>query len=185
MNIPNYLTFLRIILVPFFLSSLIYFDPNQPATRHWALSIFLAATLTDALDGFLARRFRWQTKLGTFLDPFADKLLLVCGFLGIASSRAFPMAPPLWAVIVIVFRDLLILGGLAVIFFGTGEITVRPNFLGKMTTFFQMLTIGVILLDWQKAPTIWNITIVLTVASAIVYTIRGFRLLNQHPVSRP
>lgn len=179
MNPPNYLTLLRIVIVPFFLSAVIYTGPEHPTARFWALGLFLLATFTDALDGFLARRFAWQTELGTFLDPFADKLLLLCGFVGIACSSDFPMSPPLWAVVIIVFRDLLIMGGLVIIFFTTGRITVRPNFLGKTTTFFQMLTIGFVLLQWPGAAFVWGTAILFTVLSACVYTMRGIRLLNE------
>jgi len=178
LNLPNYLTLVRILLIPFFFSFLIYYGPRHPTFRLWALVVFLVAAATDALDGILARRFHWKTRLGTFLDPFADKLLLLCGFLGIASSQAFLLKPPVWAIVIIVFRDLLIIAGLMIIFFTTGKVAVKPNFLGKATTFFQMLTIGVILIEWNYSFLVWNLTIAFTISSAFVYTLRGIRQLN-------
>ena len=77
MNFPNYLTLFRILLVPFVFSYLIYYDNSHPNFRILALALFFTAAVTDAVDGFIARRFHLKTELGSFLDPFADKLLIV------------------------------------------------------------------------------------------------------------
>jgi cardiolipin synthase len=137
------------------------------------------AIATDALDGIMARSTHQQTELGTFLDPLADKLLLLSGFFGIAFSEAFQFKPHIWIVIVIVFRDLFIICGLAIIFFTTNRMQVRPNFLGKLTTFFQMLTLLAVLSQWQYLNLISFLTVGLTILSSVAYLVRGIKILNR------
>lgn len=178
MNLPNYITLLRIFLVPIFFGFLTYYSGDRPNFRWLALIIFLIGIATDALDGLIARSFKKQTKLGTFLDPFADKLLLLTGFIGITISNAFALKPPLWVVIVIVFRDLFLICGLVIIFLTTDRIQIRPNLLGKLTTFFQMLTIFVVLAEWRYSEPIWLATAVFTLLSVVTYLVRGIKLIN-------
>lgn len=161
-----------------FLTCVLYYSDARPSYRWWAFGIFLFAIFTDALDGLIARKLKLKTKLGTFLDPFADKLLLLSGFIGITSSKAFQIAPPLWAIVIIVFRDLLIVSGLLIIFLSTGHITIRPNKLGKLTTFFQMFAIAALLLESGFSRFVLWFTVILTILSGLAYTMRGIRLLN-------
>ncbi|MBI4368324.1 MAG: CDP-diacylglycerol--glycerol-3-phosphate 3-phosphatidyltransferase [Candidatus Omnitrophica bacterium] len=178
MNLPNYITLFRIVLVPFFLISLIYYTPEKYYFRMTALIIFFIAIITDALDGAIARQFKCKTELGTFLDPLADKLLLLSGFLGITFSSAFILKPPNWVVIIIVFRDLFIICGLVIIFLTTNQIRIQPNLIGKLTTFFQMLTILVLLAGWRYAHLIWLPAVSLTILSTALYLARGIKLVN-------
>lgn len=184
LNLPNYITIVRIVLVPFFFSFLIYYNPMHPNFRTFALVLFLAAMVSDALDGLIARKFSSQTKLGTFLDPFADKLLLLSGFLGIAFSTSFTSKPHLWIVVVIVFRDLFIICGLIIIYLTVNRIEIRPNLLGKATTFFQMLTILSILIDWPQTQWIWFVTVGFTILSWLFYIRQGIVYLNHHNIKR-
>jgi len=140
------------------------------------------AILTDALDGIIARRLHQRTKLGTLLDPLADKVLLLSGFLGITFSQSFTIKPPVWIVIIIVFRDLFLIGGLMSIFLTITRLPISPNLLGKVTTFCQMVTLIFLLADWPYASIIWSLTAAVTIASAISYLMRGLRLLNHHKV---
>ena len=179
MNLPNYVTIFRIFLVPFFFGFLVYYNADHPTYRLWALSLFLIAIATDALDGTIARGTHQQTELGTFLDPLADKLLLLSGFLGVAFSKAFQIKPPMWVVIVIVFRDLFIICGLAIIFFTTNRMQVKPNILGKLTTFFQMLTLVAVLSEWKYSKPVSFLAAALTILSSIAYLGRGIKILNQ------
>ena len=178
MNLPNYITIVRIVLVPFFFSFLIYYNPDRPHFRYLAIILFLFAIATDALDGIIARRFKKQTELGTFLDPFADKLLLLSGFIGIAFSQSFVSKPALWIVITIVFRDLFIICGLLIIFLTVNKIEIRPNMIGKLTTFFQMLTILTVLVDLSHSQWIWFSTAAFTIISWVVYIRQGIEYLN-------
>ena len=144
----------------------------------YALVLFIFAMITDALDGLIARKFNRQTELGTFLDPFADKLLLISGFVGISFSEMFFDKPPLWIVIVIIFRDLFIICGLMIIYFNVNRIEIRPNIFGKITTFFQMLTILSVLIPLPAAEWIWYATAAFTILSWIIYIQQGFDFLN-------
>jgi cardiolipin synthase (CMP-forming) len=179
MSLPNYITIFRIFLVPFFFSFLVYYNVEHPSYRLWALGLFLVAVATDALDGTIARSTHQQSELGTFLDPLADKLLLLSGFLGIAFSEAFEIKPHMWIVIVIVFRDLFIVCGLAIIFFTTNQLQVKPNLLGKSTTFFQMLTLVAVLSQWKLIHPVSFVTVGLTILSSVAYLVRGIKLLKQ------
>ena len=135
--------------------------------------------MTDAIDGLLARLRKETTQLGRFLDPLADKLLLLSGYLGILFAKGFPLLPPLWIIVAIVFRDLVILGGLVVLYVSTGHVIVRPNLLGKFTTGFQMATLLSIFLLLPVSPWLWNITVVLTIASGLTYVVREMRRIRR------
>lgn len=172
---PNLITLLRILIVPFFFTSLLYYNPDKDYMRLWAFGLCLAGSVTDAIDGLVARLQKQTTQLGRFLDPLADKLLLVSGYLGILLAKDFPLAPPLWVIVIIVFRDLIIVGGLVVFYISGGEIEVRPNFLGKATTALQMVTLLSTLLLWPFSPLLWNTTALLTVVSGLTYIAREMR----------
>ena len=172
---PNLITLFRILLVPFFFTTLLYYQPEKDFLRLWAFGLGLAASLTDAVDGLVARLRKETTQLGRFLDPLADKLLLLSGFLGILLAKGYPLAPPLWIVVIIVFRDLLIVGGLILFYISGREIEVAPNFLGKMTTALQMVTLLSILLLLPMSPWLWNLTAALTIVSGLTYVIREMK----------
>jgi CDP-diacylglycerol--glycerol-3-phosphate 3-phosphatidyltransferase len=178
MTLANWLTVGRIFIVPFFVISLAYYEPGNDKFRFLAFALFLIASITDALDGFIARHWNQKSTFGTLADPLADKLLVVAGFLTIFWSSDFPMKPPLWITIIVVSRDIAIIAGLLVIFVATGRVEVRPNFLGKLTTAFQMSTLVGILLLLPFSPLLWNVTAVLTVLSGIFYVVREGKRLN-------
>jgi CDP-diacylglycerol--glycerol-3-phosphate 3-phosphatidyltransferase len=143
MNLANNLTFIRLILVPVFIGCLFYYTPHNEALRQAALLIFVGACLTDAVDGFVARRKNQVTTLGSYLDPLADKALLISGFacLGFMTHLPQTMRIPAWVSITVISRDLLILLGAVMIYLMSGSLKVKPLLIGKTTTFFQMLTI--------------------------------------------
>jgi CDP-diacylglycerol--glycerol-3-phosphate 3-phosphatidyltransferase len=177
--VPNLITLLRILIVPFFFTALLYYEPTQDYLRGWALILFLAASLTDAIDGLVARLRKEISQLGKFLDPLADKLLLISAYLGILFAKDFPLAPPLWVVVAIVFRDLVILGGLSVLYIAGASVEVRPNFLGKLTTALQMAAIISILLLLPLSPFLWYVTAVLTIVSGFIYVAREMHRLRK------
>lgn len=168
-RVPNLLTLLRILIVPFVFTTLLYYNPLQDSLRIWAAALFLIGSVTDALDGAIARFSNRSTELGRFLDPLADKLLLLSGYLGLFFAKGFPLLPPLWIIVTIVFRDLVILGGLLVLYLSSGHVQIEPNMLGKVTTAFQMATLVSILFLMPTSPLLWNITAALTIASGFVY----------------
>ena len=171
----NLITLLRILIVPFFLSTLLYYSPEKDYLRLWAFGLFLIGSLTDAVDGLFARLRKETTRLGQFLDPVADKLLVLSGYLGLLFAKNFPLLPPLWVIVTIVFRDLILVGGLTVLFTSGSAIEVRPNFLGKLTTGFQMATLLSILLLLPGSTWLWNFTALLTIASGFSYVSREMK----------
>lgn len=177
MSLPNYITLLRIVLVPVFFTELLSYQAGETLHRTLAAVVFFTACLTDAIDGFLARLLNLQTKLGSFLDPLADKLILLSGYLGILFVPALRYHPPLWVTVTIVFRDMVLLVGLVILSWINGTVEVKPNLLGKCTTALQMATLGSILLEWNIAALLWYPTAGFTIFSCIVYVIRGLKNL--------
>ena len=180
MNPPNLLTCLRILLVPFFFTALVSYQPGKEKERWIAFFIFLVAALTDALDGFIARLTKSRTDLGRFLDPFADKLLLLSGYLGLLFVPTLPYRPPLWITVTIVFRDAVIILGLIVIFLMSGAVRVEPNILGKFTTGSQMVALIAVLLQNPLSPPLYYFSVALTIASCFSYIIRELKRLQNH-----
>jgi CDP-diacylglycerol--glycerol-3-phosphate 3-phosphatidyltransferase len=174
LSIPNYITLCRILLIPVFFTVLLSYQAGKEHIRWIAFAIFLTATLTDAIDGFLARTTNSKTPLGRFLDPLADKVLLLSGFLGILFVPELPFRPPLWITVTVVFRDLVIVGGLVLIFFASGQLRVEPNIWGKAATAFQMATLIAVLAATRLAVPLWYITAVLTILSCFSYIVRDF-----------
>lgn len=175
MNLPNYLTLFRVALVPVFFTSLLSYQTGTEKQRLLALAVFGVAALSDALDGLIARLTHQRTELGGLLDPLADKLLLLSGYIGILWVARLPYRPPLWITVTIVFRDLVIIVGMIVVFLMTRKISAPPNAAGKLTTFFQMAGLVAILLKHASAVWLWNLTAVLSVVSGAWYVRRGIR----------
>jgi cardiolipin synthase len=174
LNLPNFFSIVRIILiVPF---SLLLIQQQH----RWALLIFLLASASDALDGLLARVLRQRTPLGAFLDPAADKLLIVTAFLVLAFLKLLPG----WLTIVVIGRDVMICLGLAILSRASISVEIRPSFAGKVTTGLQLGAVMVTLLiasgfsliflrDWIY----WGAAIA-TVVSGIQYFSKGIRALS-------
>lgn len=137
MNIPNTLTLFRIVLVPFLVWLII---DHQMFT---AFLLFMAAGLSDAADGYLAKRFGWHTELGAYLDPIADKALLVTIYvtLGLAGHL------PVWLVLAVVSRDILIVGAVMLAWMMSRPVIVKPLLVSKVNTFAQILLAGVVLAE--------------------------------------
>ena len=174
MGLANWLTVFRIILIPVFVTLLVYRRPTA------ALMVFLLASLTDTLDGYFARRRGNQTRLGAFLDPMADKLLLTASFITLTYLKVVPF----WITAVVISRDLVLILGAALIHIAGGTIHPAPTWLGKASTFFQMLTVLAAMVmvylfetPWAAKPFFW-ITAAFTTASGIQYLYQGTRLLN-------
>ncbi len=182
MSLANKLSLFRILLVPGFVLTLIYYRAGEgEGLRYLALLLFTIGVLTDAVDGYLARVENQASRLGAILDPAADKLLLVTAYLSLSLIRTLPEAYrlPAWVPILVFSRDLIIVLGWLLIVLVTGNLQAIPSRLGKATTFFQMLTIVAILLfGLPRVRPILLIAMTLTVFSGIGYLRRGNRLLN-------
>ncbi|MBI3662196.1 MAG: CDP-alcohol phosphatidyltransferase family protein [Acidobacteria bacterium] len=131
LTVPNQLTFLRFVFLPFFVIS-IWYDHYD-----WALGVLIAAAATDALDGLLARRLNQKTELGAYLDPIADKLLLSSSFLLLAIKHKVVW----WLTILVLARDLLILIAAAAILLVVGYRPFPPSLYGKSNTAAQIIFI--------------------------------------------
>lgn len=176
MSIPNYLTLLRILLTPVFFIALISYGPGKENLRWIAFGLFLLAALTDALDGLLARYLKQRTVLGQMLDPLADKILLLSGFIGLFFVDALPYKPPLWITITIIFRDVFLLAGFFSLNFMAVRVEVSPNRWGKITTAFQMILLCFVLLEWPLAIPVAYLTALFTIISGVIYISKGLKV---------
>ena len=176
---PNQLTLLRLAIIPFIIINVADGDWG------WALGLFIAAGISDGLDGLLARLLKQKTLLGEYLDPIADKLLLSTLFLVLAFKDRIP-----WKVTILVLsRDVIIIIVCAVLYATMNLKDFHPSFLGKLNTIAQVVTLGWVLLDAVVANRgvhlamlifLW-ITIGTTVLSGMHYLLRtGQRLHHMH-----
>jgi len=177
LNIPNLLTLLRILLVPIFVILLIqgYFLK--------AILVFVLAGLTDALDGFLARVLHQKTDLGLYLDPLADKALIITSFVTLS---VMGLIPP-WLAVLVISRDFIILLGISVMTLMSIPFEIKPTVVSKFTTAFQLLTVFAVLVltylqgaerDGRVLFLFW-VTGALTVISGLNYIMRGLRFVSQ------
>lgn len=171
-NIPNLLTILRILLVPVFIILIINYELKT------ALLVFILAAITDSLDGLIARVFNQKTKLGAYLDPVADKLLLVSAYVILAVQNILPN----WLTVIVVSRDVIILFGIVVLVVMGKPVEIKPSMISKTTTGLQILTV-VFVIAWFNIPSIITsslipLTAVFTIASGIYYIYRGVEMLN-------
>ena len=179
MSFANKVSIFRLISVPFFVTTILYYQPQRDYLRFAALIIFFLAVFSDALDGFLARVMQQKTKAGSILDPLADKMLLSCSFIFIYTKNNFPRGinVPLWLVVIVLSRDLLILLGAAVIYVIKNDLILTPSRWGKYTTFFQMLTIVCVLLQFQYTNFIAIAGAIFTIFSGMDYLKKGLKVL--------
>lgn len=174
MNLANRITIVRIFLIPFFVILLIY-DYGFAA-----FILFCVMGITDAVDGFIARACGQKTELGTFLDPMADKLLLTTAFIALSIINELPV----WLTVIVVSRDLIIVLGALLTHILTNNLIISPSIMGKCTTFFQLLTISlVLLLRLMEQPpfslnALFVTTAIFTAASGIHYIYKGTKLVN-------
>lgn len=176
-NIPNLLTLLRILLVPVFVILLIQGQFLK------AILVFVLAGLTDALDGFLARVLHQKTDLGLYLDPLADKALIVTSFVTLS---VMGLIPP-WLSVLVISRDFIILLGISVMTLMSIPFEIKPAAVSKVTTALQLLTVFVVLvLTYLQGPErdgrvffLFWLTGALTVISGLNYIMRGLRFVSQ------
>ncbi len=168
MNLPNKLTMLRVIMIPFFLVFLLT-DVAGGASRYIAAGIFIVASLTDMLDGKIARKYNLVTNFGKFMDPLADKLLVCSAMIAFVELGRLPA----WIVIVIISREFIISGFRLVA--ADNGVVIAASYWGKFKTTFQMLMIIMLVLqlnfpyvdivEW----TLVYIALVLTIVSLVDY----------------
>lgn len=175
MNIPNLLTLLRILLVPVVVWAI------AQRQMEIALAAFVVAGITDAVDGYIAKHFNQQTELGAYLDPLADKALIVSIYLSLA---IFGFIPP-WVAILVVSRDIMIVGAVVLSTLLERPLTIQPLLVSKANTAAQIIFAALVLaakglkldLDWAIFVAMWAVAI-LTLASAGAYVVGWTRHMS-------
>lgn len=180
LTVANQLTFLRILIIPVFVLLVTY------GHLGWALLVFVAAGVTDALDGAIARRADQRTSLGAWLDPMADKLLVVTTFIVLTLPAVDVINHiPLWLTILLISRDIVIVSVVAVVNLAVGPRTFRPSFLGKAATAtYFVVSVVFLYFNWREERS-WLVTaavyaaLALTLVSSADYFVRMRRLINE------
>ena len=168
-NIPNLITLARIFAVPVLVWLIIH---GEYAAAFW---VFVLAGISDALDGFIAKKYDFVPKLGTYLDPVADKALLVSAYITLGQAEHIQA----WLVILVVFRDVLIIGGTVLFHTLDRPVEMRPFFISKLNTFMQIFLIVVLLgnlgggfRDFGTLPLLAYLVGFTTVFSGLAYMVR-------------
>lgn len=187
MSIPNIITFGRILAVPAAVYLILIGEFG------WAFWLFVGAGISDGLDGAIARMFRARTVLGAYLDPIADKALLVSVYAALGHVDAVP----LWLVILVVFRDVMIVGGVLLLQTLKERLAMQPLYISKVNTAVQLALVAVVLapaglamigftlpeiflFGYGLQPVLIGLCAITTVWSGIAYVWRGGHLFNQH-----
>lgn len=191
MSWPNRITVLRLLLVPVFVL-LVLSAAESAAYRYAALGLAVALGVCDAADGILARRTGAITRVGSILDPLADKALMISAVILLSTARVMPDADlrlPYWVSVTIVSRDLFILVGTGIIFLLAGVFQALPSAVGKAATVVQFIMIAAMLASpdlvrwfpsatWYGLYGIWGVTVLLGVISWLGYLQTGSKLLS-------
>ena len=176
MNLPNLITLARILSVPVVVWAI---AANEMLL---AFLLFLAAGVSDAVDGFLAKRFGMQSELGAYLDPLADKILIVSIYIALGINEAVPR----WLVILVVSRDLMIVGAVMLSWLVDKPVAVRPLLVSKLNTVAQILFAGLVLgslglgfnAGWLL-PVMMALVAALTLLSVAAYVREWMRHMGQ------
>ena len=182
LTLANVLTVLRLILIPVFVTTVYY------RRFTWALAVFFIASVTDGLDGLVARSLNQKTQLGAILDPMADKLLLVTAFV-VLSLPGFTLTPPIpfWLTAAAISRDVFIVLGALVINMVIGFSRFRPSTPGKLNTLVQLAMIVFFLtanaFDFypEYLPAAYYVTLGMAIFSGLHYIFYTNRLVNEYP----
>lgn len=176
MNLPNKLTTMRVILIPFFVFFMLapYFEGYG---NYIAVAIFIVASLTDMLDGKIARKYNLVTNFGKFMDPLADKLLVCSALICLIELNALPA----WMVIIIISREFII-SGFRLIASDNG-VVIAASYWGKFKTTFQMVSVVLLILDipalaFVTTICVW-IALVLTIVSLVDYIYKNHKILTE------
>lgn len=177
MNLPNKLTTLRVIMIPFCVFFLLWQNGENYTFRMIALALFIIASLTDLLDGKIARKYNLVTNFGKFMDPLADKLLVCSALICLIELNALPA----WMVIIIISREFII-SGFRLIASDNG-VVIAASYWGKFKTTFQMVSVVLLILDipalaFVTTICVW-IALVLTIVSLVDYIYKNHKILTE------
>ena len=201
LNWANQITILRILLIVPFVSCMLKINDDaltqalRDAVRYVAFAIFMAMAISDGIDGYLARRIKQTTRLGAFLDPLADKLLITSACLLLASQRAgvkgFPLPPTV--VVLVIGKDLLLLIGFIIVYFITFQIRIAPALVGKIATALQLSMVAGILVAPEISSIfggwIWFLRVLwwsaagTAILATLIYIRKGSRYIEEYEQS--
>lgn len=180
----NYITLLRILLIPVFVGFAVYYarsvsnHERDETLRITAIAVFAIAALSDLVDGWVARRFNQQTRLGTILDPLADKLLLLAAVITLSMS-GWPAPLPLWFVIVVLTREILSIALAFLVDQVAGKVSVKPHWTGKAATALLITTVGCSMIGWYNIVTWMAVAAcVFTFTSGGIYIAGAIQQIN-------
>ena len=177
MYLPNKLTLLRVCLIPFFVFFLLFDGGQNQTYRYISTAIFIVASLTDLLDGKIARKYNLVTNFGKFMDPLADKLLVCSALIGLTQLGQIPA----WMVILIISREFIISGFRLVA--SDNGVVIAASYWGKFKTTFQMISVVLLILKIPALALVTNIclwiALVLTVVSLADYIIKNRKVLTE------
>lgn len=177
MNLPNKLTVLRVIMIPFFVAALLYDGGANQNMRYVAAALFIIASLTDMLDGKIARKYNLVTNFGKFMDPLADKLLVCSALICMIELRELPA----WMVIIIISREFIISGFRLVA--SDNGVVIAASYWGKFKTTFQMIGVVLLIFNIPALSTVTTIVIwialALTVISLVDYVVKNAGVLTE------
>jgi len=177
-TLANRITLFRLFLIPVFVALVISYTREHTWIRYAALGVYIAAALSDALDGFVARAYNQKTKLGAVLDPLADKLIINIGFVFMAVNDQFATRIPYWFPPLILGRDVTIVMGAYIINEFYGPVRIRPQISGKLTTCFQMSLIIAVLIEASFVHELIIATVVMSAISYIDYLYAGIKQIG-------
>jgi cardiolipin synthase (CMP-forming) len=186
MTTANKITIFRILLIPVFIALGIYYGkscelaaPNE-SFRWAAISVFIFASATDGLDGWIARRYNQISRLGSILDPIADKGLLLSALITL-SLTAWPIRFPLWFPILVLTKDILCILAAFLIDKVAGKVIIRPHWTGKVCTVTQMVALAWVMLQWTWIDERWPVGIagLFTFISGMYYLKDGMAQLSE------
>jgi len=177
MNLPNKLTTLRVILIPFFVFFLLWQNGDNRTFRLISLVIFIVASLTDLLDGKIARKYNLVTNFGKFMDPLADKLLVCSALICLIELGQLPA----WMVIIIISREFIISGFRLVA--SDNGVVIAASYWGKFKTTFQMFAVILLILDIPALVMLTNlcvwVALALTIISLVDYIAKNYKILTE------
>lgn len=177
MNLPNKLTILRVIMIPFFVAALLYDGGADQNMRYVAAALFIIASLTDMLDGKIARKYNLVTNFGKFMDPLADKLLVCSALICMIELRELPA----WMVIIIISREFIISGFRLVA--SDNGVVIAASYWGKFKTTFQMIGVVLLIFNIPALSTLTTIIVwialALTVISLVDYIVKNAGVLTE------
>ncbi len=182
------ITLARIFLIPVFVTFACYYGQSVAEgermewLRYAAISVFLFASLSDGIDGYVARRYNQKSRLGMILDPIADKGLLIAALLTLALAN-WVYRLPIWFIVLVIARDVVIVTGSLLLHHVNGSVKIRASLFGKITTALQMIAIGWTMLQLPHHLIPISVAGAFTLISGVGYILDGLQQMT-HPAEK-